>query len=422
MTRVQLSAFGGVAALAFFIVSRASSAEPAAVPTFNRDVAPLLERRCQGCHRPGEVAPFSLLSYDDVRPQARSMKKEVIEKSMPPWHADPRHGAFRNDPTLAPEEIETIVKWVDGGAPEGDPQDRRPQKEWKAGWNIPGPDVVFPMPQEFAVPAQGTIPYKYFQVPTNFTEDRWIQMAEVRPGARDVVHHVLVFIVPSGGKGGRGGLSGNLWDKFLAGMAPGEPPTRFPEGSAKRVPAGSTLVFQVHYTANGKATSDRSSIGLVFAKKPPEREIHTKGVMNQLLLIPPGAENHQVEANYTVGRDSELVSLMPHMHLRGKSFEIHATYPDGREDVLLSVPKYDFNWQHVYLPAKALAMPKGTKIRCIARYDNSPNNKHNPDPTKAVRWGDQTWEEMMLGFIDLSRPVTKAGEEPPAASGRQARL
>jgi hypothetical protein len=310
---------------------------------------------------------------------------------------------------------------VDVGAPEGNPADLPPQKRWEEGWNISRPDVVITMPREYEVPATGTVKYQYFDVPTGFTEDRWVQAAEVRPGNRAVVHHILVFYLQPGANA-RDVISGNRWDPFLAGVAPGEGPTEFRPGSAKKVPAGSTLLFQVHYTTNGKAAKDRSSVGLVFAREPVKTEVRTRAVANQRFLIPPGAPDHQVTSSYTFSRDGVLLSLMPHMHLRGKSFEYRATFPDGSEKVLLSVPRYDFNWQHSYRLAEPLTMPKGTRLHCTATYDNSPANKANPDPTKAVHWGDQTWEEMMIGFIDFSReiasaPAGEAGEPKPAAGG-----
>jgi hypothetical protein len=421
--RRELILLGLSLAAGFSTAGRAAEpAAAAAVPTFSREVAPIFQRRCQTCHRPGEVAPMSLLSYQDARPWAESIREEVSAKRMPPWHADPAHGRYSNDPTLTADELSTLLGWVDGGAPEGNPADLPPPKHWEAGWNISRPDVVITMPREYEVPATGTVKYQYFEVPTGFTEDRWVQAAEVRPGNRAVVHHVLVFCLPPKGKAEEFRRGNVRWDTFLVGVAPGEEPAEFRPGSAKKVPAGSTLLFQVHYTTNGKAAKDRSSVGLVFAREPVKTEVRTRAVANPAFLIPPGAPDHQVTSSYTFSRDGVLVSLMPHMHLRGKSFEYRATFPDGSEKVLLSVPRYDFNWQHSYRLAEPLPMPKGTRIHCTATYDNSAANKANPDPTKAVHWGDQTWEEMMIGFIDFSReiasaPAKDAGEPKPAVGG-----
>ena len=420
--------------------NRAAATDPGA-PTFTRDVAPIMFTKCASCHRPGEVAPMALLSYADARPWASAIKQKVSTRAMPPWHADPAHGSFRNDLRLSDREIDTIVKWVDGGAREGDPSALPALPKFPEGWQIGKPDAVFEMTQDFEIPASGEIAYQYFEVPTNFTEDKWMQAGEVRAGDRSHVHHIIVYVrepgrtvrpnvvtvrpiinaaatqpaapaqervaaaavtaaqrpvVPAAQGAGRPPGGG---DAMLVNWAVGEDaPVHLP-GTAKRIPAGSTLIFQVHYTTNGKAGRDRSRIGLVFAKEPPQREIRTGLISNPVFAIPPGAGDHQVEAEATFSDDVKIWSMHPHMHLRGKDMTYTATYPDGRSEILLRVPKYDFGWQTDYWLAQPLSVPKGTKIRVSAHFDNSPANRANPDPKATVRWGDQTWEEMMIGFF-----------------------
>jgi hypothetical protein len=387
-------------------VFAASIATP--TPTWSRDVAPIFYQRCVECHRAGEVAPMSLLTYKDARPWAKAIRERVLTRAMPPWLADPAHGSFRNDRRLSDREIEMVKAWVDGGAPEGDPSQAPPPPQFQTGWNIGKPDQVFDIGTDYDVPATGTVAYKYFRVPTNFTEDKWVQTAEIRPDKRSVVHHIIVFIQEPGSRNLLDGQRGTL----LAGFAPGEPPLRFGPGTARLVKAGSTLVFQVHYTPNGTATKDRSYIGLKFAPEPPANRALTAFAINFGLKIPPGADNYEVRASWTAEEDVRVTGLMPHMHLRGKAFQYTVVYPDGRQDMILSVPKYDFNWQLTYELAEPLDLPKGSRIDCVAWYDNSANNKYNPDPSKVVRWGDQTWEEMMIGWFTYTVPV----HEPASAS------
>jgi mono/diheme cytochrome c family protein len=375
-------------------------------PTYTKDVAAILNRRCVECHRPGEVAPMAFTSYKEVRPWAKAIKERVAVRAMPPWLADPAHGSFKNDRRLSDQEIETIGAWVAAGAPEGNAADLPAAPEFVAGWNIGKPDQVFDIGTDFDIPAEGTVPYKYFRVPTNFTEDKWVQAAEIRPDKRAAVHHIIVFIQ----EGGKNQMATGMGGSLLAGFAPGEPPLRFEPGTARLVKAGSTLLFQVHYTPNGKPAKDRSYIGLKFATAAPEHRAMTGNAMNHGLKIPAGDPNYEVKSSYIVKDDMTLTSFMPHMHLRGKDFKYTVVYPDGREEVLLSVPKYDFNWQLAYELKKPLLLPKGTRIDCVAHFDNSPNNKFNPDPTKEVHWGDQTWEEMMIGWFTYTVP---AAEAPP---------
>jgi len=428
----------------------------AQTPTFSKDVAPIVFTKCAGCHRPGEVAPMSLLSFKDVRPWASAIKEKVSTRIMPPWHADRAYGAFRNNPSLSQGEIDTIVSWVNAGAPEGNPKDTPALPKFAEGWQIGKPDQVFEMAADFEVPARGSIDYQYFEVPTNFTEDRWMQAGEVRAGDRAHVHHIIVYVrepqartrqnvmsirpifaagerpsLPSAtsttaGERASAPVAGvaaatRSTDNMLVNWAVGEDAPVYKPGMAKRIPAGSTLVFQVHYTTNGTAGRDRSRIGLIFSKEPPAQEIRTAAIANPMFAIPGGAANHQVEAEATFSDDVKVWTMHPHMHLRGKDMTYTATYPDGREEIVLRVPKFDFGWQTDYWLAQPISLPKGSKLHVTAHFDNSPANKANPDPSATVRWGDQTWEEMMIGFFTytVEKPNTQArailGERPASS-------
>ncbi|HLK62589.1 MAG TPA: hypothetical protein VKU19_04060 [Bryobacteraceae bacterium] len=383
----------------------------ATTPTFSKDVAPILFNRCVECHRQGEAAPMAFTNYTEVRPWAKAIKQAVLTRKMPPWLADPHYGTFRNDRRLSDEAIQTITAWVDGGAPEGDAKQTPALPHFETGWRIGKPDAVFDIGTDFDVPAEGVVAYKYFTVPTNFTEDRWVEAAEVRPGQRSVVHHVLAFIKEPGNGSSRPGETGSI----LVGYAPGENPLQLMPGTAVLVKAGSSLILQVHYTPTGKALKDRSYIGVRFAKEAPKSRAIRGMAVNPAFRIPPNDGNYEVRSSYTVMQDVTLDSLMPHMHLRGKDFQYTLVYPDGRKDVILSVPNYDFGWQLMYQLQSPLLLPKGTRIDCVAHYDNSPNNKYNPDPSKEVRWGDQTFEEMMIGFFTYTIPVTPAQASSAAA-------
>lgn len=423
--------------------------------TFYKDVLPVLEKNCQTCHRPGEAAPMAFLSYDETRPWAKAIKTAVLTKKMPPWFADAHYGKFSNDRSLSQTEIDTLVSWADNGSPAGNMKDAPKPIEWVEGWRIGKPDMVLTMPVAFNVPASGTIDYQYIIIPTGFTEDKYVQMAEARPGDRAVVHHIIAFIREPGnpwlkdakpgvpfvpreqerqadgrgngqqrrGEGGGGGVG--FGGDFLAGYAPGTLPDILKPGQAKLVKAGSDIVLQMHYTANGKASTDISRVGIVFATQKPTEKVLTLAAANPQFAIPPGDPNYRVDAKLTLQDDATLVDLLPHMHFRGKDFEYRVTYPSGEKETLLDVPNYDFNWQLTYELAKPKLLPKGTVIECTAHFDNSVNNKYNPDPTKEVHWGEQTWEEMMIGFFDVSVPLDKTAmdlmrpknQPKPAASG-----
>ncbi|MGI8744217.1 MAG: thiol-disulfide isomerase [Bryobacteraceae bacterium] len=407
-----------VCALATAALAAAASV-PAQV-TFDKDVLPVLQKNCQSCHRPGEAAPMSFLTYQQTRPWAKAIKAAVVSKKMPPWFADPHYGKFANDRTLSPAEIETLTAWVDTGAKEGNSKDAPKPVSFVDGWQIGKPDAVIEMPIAFDIPASGTIDYQYILVPTGFTEDKWVQAAEARPGNKELVHHIIAFIrepgnpwmkdakpgvpfVPKrdGGAGGRGGGFGDS----LAGYAPGMVAPVLEPGQGKLVKAGSGIILQMHYTATGKPGTDRSRVGVIFAKQPPKERVVTLAATTTDFAIPAGDPNYEVDSKVTLQHDATLVSLLPHMHFRGKSFEYTAIYPNGEKEVLLDVPHYDFNWQLTYYLDKQKTLPAGTRIECVAHYDNSPNNRFNPDPTKVVRFGEQTWEEMMFGFFDVAVPV-----------------
>jgi hypothetical protein len=333
---------------------------------------------------------------------------------MPPWFADPHFGKFSNDRRLKPADMETLLSWIDTGLERGNQADMPAEKTYAEGWTIGKPDIVFQLPKAQSVPASGTVDYQYFITPTNFKEDVWITAAEARPGNRNVVHHIIVSYRDPKNKeraGGRGGLG----EGFIVGTAPGDMPLILPPGVARRIPAGADLIWQMHYTPNGKAATDLSQVGLVVykGKEPPKYNSQTVSIMNGRFEIPPGAADHKVEADWTAPRDLLLISFVPHMHLRGKDFRYDVTYPDGKTETLLSVPHYDFNWQLMYRTEKPLHLPKGTNIHCTAHFDNSKANKANPDPTKEVTWGDQTWEEMMIGFVDFmwEQPENEAIQE-----------
>ena len=379
--------------------------------TYAEDVAPIVAAKCQMCHRPGEVGPFPLLGYDDVKKHSAMIREVVDDRRMPPWHADPRYGHFKNDRRLSPKERAVFLAWVEQGAPLGDAAKLPPPRTFPEGWGIGTPDLVFEIPEPFTVPAQGAVDYIRHRVPTNFKEDTWVQAAEARPGDRKIVHHIIVYV--NDRKMFRSDLKGAA-DAHLCGYAPGDMPSVYPEGSAKLVPAGSELIFEIHYTPDGKSRTDRSKVGLVLAKGPVTHRAHTLGIAQGRFEIPPGADNHAVKSRLVVPADAHLLSFMPHMHLRGKSFEYTATFPDGRKEKLLSVPAYDFGWQTYYTLAEPMALPKGTVIDCLAHFDNSDKNPANPDPTAAVRWGKQTWEEMMIGYIDY------VDDAPPGSKAKTA--
>ena len=403
-----------------------------ATPTFYREVLPILQRHCESCHRTGGIAPMGFETYAGTRPYAEAIRRATQDKSMPPWFAVPGIGRFSNDPSLTPAQIATLAAWADAKAPEGDPRDAPVPQHWAESWSIPQPDVVVKMAQGVALPALGDVEYTYEIVPTHFAEDRWVQMVEVLPSLRANVHHAVVYVRPPESKWlrhapvgvpftaetlsdpeARRGAHWTDADVLLV-YAPGSSPDEWPATMAKFIPAGSDLVFQMHYTTNGHAGTDQTSVGLVFAKQPPAQRVLTLQLTNDHFVIPPGVPDYRVEARGTLPNDALLLSLFPHMHLRGKRFEYNIVNSNGegrnREaggparsgtETLLRV-NYHFHWQMSYRLAEPRLLKAGTELQAVAWYDNSRGNPHNPDPEAAVRWGEQTYDEMMVGFFDVA--------------------
>jgi mono/diheme cytochrome c family protein len=415
--------------------------------TFNKDIAPIFHAKCAECHRPGETAPFSTLTYKDVRPWAKSIKEKVVNREMPPWHADPHIGQWSNDRRLSDSEVKTITAWVENGAAEGSAKDLPAAPKFTDGWNIPTPDAVLPMEEEYTLEASGPDEYQYFEVATNFTEDKYIQMAEARPGNRKIVHHIIAFVVPPGqpslksvskemrAKAIEMSLMGspfyrdgslirmkadtpvydhakdvpeklrgeNSVDDFLAAYAPGHSPDVWEPGVAKKIPAGATIRLQVHYSkVAGSEQKDRSMIGLIFAKEKPKKVLATRAIANMFFKIPANASQHKVTGEWTAWRDTTVYTFLPHMHYRGAAMEYVAYYPDGKKETLLNVPQYSFAWQAGYIFKTPKLLPKGTKVVVTGTFDNSAKNKFNPDPSKDVRYGEPTYDEMMIGFMDYA--------------------
>jgi hypothetical protein len=406
-----------------------------ATPTFARDVAPILFKNCVQCHRAGEIAPMSLVTYAEVRPWARAIRKAIADGVMPPWHADAPHGTFENERRLSASDKAIIARWVDAGALEGDPRDLPALPALVDGWRIGTPDAVFEMQEDYAVPASGTVEYEYFYIPTNFTETKWLQAIEVRPGNRAVVHHALAFyLAPAEGPrpapvlkfipehvklpprtpGKRPPQHRDLPGRVLTTYAPGTDPQVFRPGTALRLAPSGIIELQMHYTASGKAGTDRTKIGMIFAKEPPVHELRAAQFLNATLSIPPGAANHRIDTEVGFLQDVTLWGVFPHTHVRGKRWAYKIALPDGTVAPLLSIAKYDFNWQTYYMFKEPIRLPKGARILSSAWYDNSQRNPSNPNPKVEVRWGDQTWEEMQYtGFIYSVAPSAPATAPRP---------
>ena len=393
--------------------------------TYTQHVAKILNDRCVNCHRAGEIGPFSLTSYEDSVGWAEMIAEVTADNRMPPWHANPAHGKFSNDSRLSDQEKQLIKQWVDHGAPQGDPALLPPPPKFTEGWQIGEPDLVVYMSEKPAnIPAKGEVKYQYYQVDPGFTEDKWVVAAECRPGNRAIVHHIILGIAQMNGKGRN---VGDVHSEWLTATAPGARPLVLNDGHAKLIPAGSKLVFQMHYTPNGVAQTDRSCVGLKFTDaKNVKHQVGTDQAGNRGLRIPAGDANYKIDAIHPFSSDMKLLALFPHMHLRGKSFRYTAVFPDGKEEILLDIPRYDFAWQNAYEFAEPILMPRGSRLRCEAVYDNSKENLANPDPTSVVRWGDQTWEEMMIGYFDATpaeetKVISKASrvKEFTAAAAKQ---
>jgi hypothetical protein len=406
MTRVA----GAVLAMVIGAPFTAAAADP--TPTFSKDVAPILYKSCVECHRPTMFAPMSLVTYQDARPYAQVLKNRVVARQMPPWNADPAIGHFKNDPSLADAEIAIIARWADGGAPKGDDRDMPTLPQMAEGWTIGKPDAIFAMAEPFTIPASGAVDYQYIRIPVNLPEDRWIKAIEIKPGARAQVHHVIAFTQPTGRPVSAAGVLGPT---NIGGVTPNKPGVTFPDGVARLIRGKQDIILQMHYTTNGKEALDRTEVGLIFAKEPPVKAAAGGLALNPRFVIPPNDGNYEVRAVSNLMQDTLLTSMTPHMHVRGKDMTYIAHFPDGRDETLLSVPHYDFNWQITYELAEPRVLPRGTKLEVIAHYDNSPANRFNPDPAQAVKWGDQTWEEMMIGFFGTVRDLPKAGAATAAA-------
>jgi len=423
-------------------------------PTFSENVAPILYQHCAKCHHPDDIAPMSLLTYKEVRPWAAAIRDAVVSRKMPPWLADPSVGHWTNDPRLSDSEIQIIKAWVDGPKLEGDPKKLPPLPTYPDGWKIGKPDAVIAIPEQ-TLSATGPDQYTYLNVPTNFAEDRWIVAAELRPGNRKIVHHAHVFVTNSSGEESKksdkpadpaveyskwlrlhegslewvrpdapvidngcsvddnalfpGSKSSDL-ASLISSYLPGREPDVYPVGTARKIPAHATLSFQIHYSrATRKTETDQTSVGLIFAKEPPQRVSRRIDLSNQMFMIPAGDPAHEVTECHTFTKNVLITSLTPHMHLRGKSMQIIARLPDGRQDTLLSVPNYEFNWQFTYRAKDPIYLPSGTRIEVKAKFDNSVNKPGNPDPTHAVRWGSASEKEMMDGWIEY----LDADPQPP---------
>jgi len=420
------------------ICAALTAAAPSTQPTFYKDVLPVLQKNCQNCHRPGEAGPMAFLTYEGTKPWAKAIKSAVLLKKMPPWFADPHYGKFSNDRRLSDADVATLVNWADTGSKPGNAKDAPKPVEFSEGWQIGKPDMVFEVGTAFNIPTEGTIDYQWVRVPTNLTEDKYVQFAEAVPSDREHTHHIIAFIrdpnspwmkdapigVPfsagrpnanqgngrgngNGGNAGAGGGGIGSGD-WLSGYAPGTIPELLKPGQAKLIPKGADIIFQLHYTANGKPGSDKSRVGVIFSKEKPTERILTLAATNPRFAIPPGDANYRVDSKITLQDDSTLEMMLPHMHLRGKDFEFRVVYPDGRKETLLSVPHYSFSWQLSYYLETPLHLPAGSTIECTAHYDNSANNPANPDPAKEVHYGEQSWDEMMFGFFDVAVPFDKS--------------
>jgi len=430
---VMLCAVFVVSALPHLLRNSPRQENARLAPTFYRDVLPILQRHCQSCHRVGSIAPMPFETYEQTRRFADAIRQSVEAKSMPPWFADPAVGKFANNPSLNASEIAMLVAWTQANAPAGDKTDAPPPRRWAESWTIPNPDLVLSMPKPVQLPASGDVEYTYEIVPTHFAEDRWVQMAEVLPKLRSNVHHAVVYIRPQDSYWlchapvgipftastfqdpvDRRGAHWTNSDILLV-YAPGSSPDEWPSDMAKFIPAGSDLVFQMHYTTNGRAASDQTAVGLLFSKQPPPQRVLTLQLTNDHFVIPPEDPDFRVEARGTLPNDAALLGFMPHMHLRGKRFEYNIIrenkehnsngQPPYQIEPLLRV-NYHFHWQISYRLVQPRFLKAGTELQAVAWYDNSSKNPHNPDPTAAVRWGEQTYDEMMVGFFDVSVPAS----------------
>lgn len=386
------------------IIGRRKTPNENSSVTYSNQIARIFQKRCVGCHREGEVAPFSMESFDDVTGWGEMIAEVVQEERMPPWHANPEYGHFSNDVRLSAEEKKLIATWVANGAPEGDPSALPEPLDYVEGWQLgDSPDMVVPMADEpFEVAAEvgpEGIKYQHFWVDPKITDDRWVTGMEARPGNPLVVHHIIVYVHPKG--------KNTREHSFLTAYVPGLRLQALPPGAAKLIPAGSWLRFEMHYTPIGTEETDLSQVGLIFAEPDSvSYEVKTLHVGNTKFELKPYLADQEVKAKSGKSPDEvTLLSMSPHMHLRGQAFRFEAEFPDGSREILLDVPEYDFNWQTQYRLVEPRRLPAGTRLHCTALFDNSDKNLANPDPSKTVYWGDQSWDEMMLGYYDIMIPV-----------------
>jgi peroxiredoxin len=390
------------------LVGRVVAKESDADVTFFRDVAPVLWKNCVECHRPGQVGPMSFLDSKEAVGWATTIAEVTGNGRMPPWHADPHYGHFKNERRLTETEKRTLALWAASGAKLGNPSDAPPKPKFDdPEWAIGKPDLVVELPDEQSIPAEGVLPYRHVLVDPHLTKDTWVQRVEVKPGNRAVTHHVIAFLVPDGQTLAQAfadpqSLVGEL---HFAGNAPGGRPIVLPDGYGKFVPKGAKFLFELHYTPNGKATTDRTKMGLVFSKVPVTHEVSARAIANFRLNIPANTPDATFTQSLTFREPTNVTAFMPHMHLRGKSFRFELERADGEKSILLDVPHYDFNWQHTYSLATPLAVKAGDKVTITAVYDNSKDNPNNPDPNKNVRWGMQSFDEMMIGYLGVEQAV-----------------
>jgi len=428
----------GFAIHCFSPVVSGQTAGSTTAPTYYRDVLPILQEHCQVCHRTGGIAPMAFETYENTRGYARGIHAATQNRSMPPWFAEKGVGKFSNDPSLNDKEIALLAAWAAAGAPAGNPADAPAPKKRSDRWTIPAPEMEIRMVEPVRIPAAGDVGYTYEILPTHFKEGHWVQAAEILPGLAEHVHHAVVYVRPPDSPWLRHAPVGKpftaetlsspedkkdaMWtdSDVLLVYAPGSTPDNWPRGMAKFIPAGSDLVFQIHYTTNGNAGKDVTAVGLIFAKEPPEKRVLTLQLTNDHFVIPPGAPDYRVEARGTLPNDALLLSFFPHMHLRGKQFEYNIVHKDKSVAPLLRV-HYHFHWQMSYRLAEPLALKAGAELQAVAWFDNSKANPHNPDPSAAVRWGEQTYDEMMVGFFDVAvdssvdkpRFFQRGGSPPP---------
>lgn len=378
---------------------------PAKEVTYSKDIAPIFNQKCYSCHRDGQVGPFALNDYNDAKDWAEPIREAVLEERMPPWHATEESHSFSNNRSLTQEDRDLILKWLQDDCPTGDLAQLPEKPEFSSDWTIGKPDMVVELPKIEKIPASGVIPYRYQLAPITIDKDMWVQATEARPGNAEVVHHIIAYVRTPQMESKKNRRGFNVFDKegrvrILAGWAPGDMPQIFPEGVGRKIPKGSQIIFEVHYTPTGKKETDRSAIALKFCKEPPEKEVETNFMAQLELEIPPHRFGHEETKSYTFKKKAQILSFTPHMHWRGLAARYDITWPDGRQETLLNVPYYDFNWQSVYRFDKPLEVPQGTKITLTGTWDNSADNPFNPDPTQTIHWGEQTWEEMLAGWMD----------------------